>query len=195
MPFESVAARSRRRRPREAAPAAWITPVGVSVKTVQQRAAPGAVPARRGRCGAATWRPSRLSRAPRRRDPRAAAHGLDEGDALRSSSCAQDGCLVDAQPPCDEQIPTNTDRVDLLFQRLAARPSRPAGRVLQRAVRRPGKRSLLLAHSRGCPHRQPERLMMIIASHRLASTWSRPSSTERRRRWWVTERALLKASA
>ena len=34
---------------------------------------------------------------------------------------------------------------------------------------------------------------MIIASHRLASTWSRPSSTERRRRWWVTERALLKA--
>ena len=35
--------------------------------------------------------------------------------------------------------------------------------------------------------------MMIIASHRLASTWSRPSSTERRRRWWVTERALLKA--
>ena len=36
--------------------------------------------------------------------------------------------------------------------------------------------------------------MMIIASHRLASTWSRPSSTERRRRWWVTERALLKVS-
>ena len=52
---------------------------------------------------------------------------------------------------------------------------------------------MLLAHSRGCLHRQPERLMMIIASHRLASTWSRPSSTERRRRWWVTERALLKA--
>ena len=182
-----------RRWPREAAPAAWIVPVGVSVKTVQQRAAPGAVPARRGRCGAATWRPSRLSRAPRGRDPRAAAHGLDEGDALRSSSCAQDGCLFDAQQPCDGQIPTNTDRVDLLFQRLAARPSRPAGRVLQRAVRRPGKRSVLLAHSRGCLHRQPERLMMIIASHRLASTWSRPSSTERRRRWWVTERALLKA--
>ena len=76
---------------------------------------------------------------------------------------------------------------------LTHRTSRAADRVLQQAVRRPGKRSLLLAHSRGCLHRQPERLMMIIASHRLVSTWSRPSSTERRRRWWVTERALLKA--
>ena len=103
-----------RRWPREAAPAAWIVPVGVSVKTVQQRAAPGAVMARRGRCGAATWRPSRLSRAPRGRDLRAAARGPDEGDALRPSPCAHDGHLHDAQPPWDTQIPTNTDRVDVL---------------------------------------------------------------------------------
>ena len=69
----------------------------------------------------ATWRPSRLSRAPRGRDLRAAARGPDEGDALRPSPCAHDGHLHDAQPPWDTQIPTNTDRVDVLFQRHRAR--------------------------------------------------------------------------
>ena len=128
-----------------------------------------------------------------RRDPRAAAHGQGEGVAVRSWSCAQDGYLEDAQPPCATQIPTSTDGAVLLFQRLAARSSRPAGRVRQRAVRRPAKLSVLLAHSHECLDRLPERHKIIIASDRLASTWSRPSSTERRRRWWVTERALLKA--
>ena len=67
----------------------------------------------------------------------------------------------------------------------------PAGRVHQRALRAPPKRSVLLAQSHRCLDRPPKRQMMVIASGRLASTWSRRSITQLRQRVWDIERAPL----
>ena len=66
------------------------------------------------------------------------------------------------------------------------------GRVQQRPLRRPAKRSVLLAQSHGCLDRLPQRRKIMIACHRLASTWSRRASTQCRERSWVAERDLFK---
>ena len=49
----------------------------------------------------------------------------------------------------------------------------PAGRVQQRALRWPSKRSVLLAQSHQYLDRLPKRQTMVITSNRLGSTWSR----------------------
>ena len=105
---------------------------------------------------------------------------------------AHDGYLDDLQPPCERQFQTSTSRAVLLSHRLPARNSREQGRVRQRPVRRPAKRSALLAQSHGCLDRLPQRRKIMIASHRLASTWSRRASTQCGERNWIAEHDLFK---
>ena len=66
------------------------------------------------------------------------------------------------------------------------------GRVQLRPICRPAKRSALLVQSHGCLDRLPQRRKIMIASHRLASTWSRRASTQCRESSWVAERDLIK---
>ena len=98
---------------------------------------------------------------------------------------------------------TNNRRASDRFQRLPTeRSCSPTGfqhairgqqgRVQLRPICRPAKRSALLAQSYGCLDRLPQRRKIMIASHRLASTWSRRASTQCGERSWIAECDLFK---